>query len=279
VDLSFSHKKIRTPVDITIKINSSWNLELDELITISLPRFTRNHNGLRSSDEDFNLAIGHIIVSPSIMFSAGWNEGNFPLDYDFNATNFNNTPYRHSELLLFPQHNLVTNDIMTTIHIDKINGIGTYCGFSSSQLLEKAASTSPSPHFMIETNFSEIRNRRVDRTNVTHKIDTWGSMGDGCKGMNDCSGHGACNWCYEVCECFESYGAHTDLVTVGRDLDGTCTQRVCPAGKAIADLPTGPNTAHKLAECSNRGRCDRETGECICSPPYTGSACERCKYL
>ena len=28
-------------------------------------------------------------------------------------------------------------------------------------------------------------------------------------------------------------------------------------------------------ECSNKGRCDRSTGECVCYPNYDGIACER----
>lgn len=51
-------------------------------------------------------------------------------------------------------------------------------------------------------------------------------------------------------------------------------------GLAITQLATGINNAHsKMAECSNVGVCDRETGTCKCSPPFTGAACERCKFL
>lgn len=52
---------------------------------------------------------------------------------------------------------------------------------------------------------------------------------------------------------------------------------VCPIGRAIADIPTASNRAHALAECSNRGTCNRELGVCRCAQPFTGSACERRK--
>ena len=55
------------------------------------------------------------------------------------------------------------------------------------------------------------------------------------------------------------------------------TPGTCPAGKAFADIPSGPNKAHAVAECSNRGQCDRGTGQCKCFPPFTGSACEKSK--
>lgn len=35
------------------------------------------------------------------------------------------------------------------------------------------------------------------------------------------------------------------------------------------------NDVHPLVECSNRGYCDREYGECVCFPNYEGIACER----
>ena len=56
-----------------------------------------------------------------------------------------------------------------------------------------------------------------------------------------------------------------------------CSKRVCPHGRAWADVPTGPTTAHQFMECSNRGVCDRSTGICSCFDGFTGSACERTK--
>lgn len=40
------------------------------------------------------------------------------------------------------------------------------------------------------------------------------------------------------------------------------------------------NTAHSYMECSNKGYCDRQLGECICFEGYEGSACQRmeCPY-
>jgi hypothetical protein len=42
-----------------------------------------------------------------------------------------------------------------------------------------------------------------------------------------------------------------------------------------SDLNKLPNSAHYYMECSNKGVCDRTTGECTCYPGYDGVACQR----
>lgn len=39
-----------------------------------------------------------------------------------------------------------------------------------------------------------------------------------------------------------------------------CSLRVCPYDVAWNDMPTATDTAHALAECSNRGNCNRLSG-------------------
>jgi hypothetical protein len=50
---------------------------------------------------------------------------------------------------------------------------------------------------------------------------------------------------------------------------------VCPFEFAWVDKPDKLGNHHKYAECSNRGICDRDTGECECFPGYEGKACKR----
>lgn len=43
----------------------------------------------------------------------------------------------------------------------------------------------------------------------------------------------------------------------------------------VAESAVAANNVHPLAECSNRGTCDRKTGTCNCYFDYTGIACEQ----
>ena len=100
-------------------------------------------------------------------------------------------------------------------------------------------------------------------------------MGTGCKHDNICHGNGICDWCNDVCICREGFGSPEDLILTGKSIRKDCSERVCPSGKAIADIPKSSIKAHDMAECSNRGICDRSSGECKCFHPFAGFACGR----
>lgn len=82
---------------------------------------------------------------------------------------------------------------------------------------------------------------------------------------NSCSGHGLCD-VFQRCLCADGFMA------------ADCSQRTCPFGTAWADEPdafAGTDQAHVKAECSNKGLCDRNVGECSCQPGFEGAACDR----
>jgi len=113
---------------------------------------------------------------------------------------------------------------------------------------------------------------------------------------NACSGHGTCG-AKDSCSCYQNYQ--------GND----CSERTCYFGIAHVDTPKGDlnadgyvsgplttvitgsevypwgtteqfpnadaNEGHFYMECSNKGICDRKSGECDCFDGYEGSACAR----
>ena len=78
---------------------------------------------------------------------------------------------------------------------------------------------------------------------------------------NACSKHGHCSG--RQCICDNGYRGYD------------CSERRCAAGLAWASVPSGIDTAHTMAECSNAGICDRKSGACKCGQAFSGIACER----
>jgi len=85
---------------------------------------------------------------------------------------------------------------------------------------------------------------------------------------NGCSGHGSCG-ANDKCTCY----ARIDGNPAWTEAD--CSGRTCPMSMAWVGEVVSANNAHPVVECSNKGICDRKTGECVCFPNYDGIACER----
>lgn len=86
---------------------------------------------------------------------------------------------------------------------------------------------------------------------------------------NGCSGHGSCG-ANDKCTCYKR--PNNDDAWQAAD----CSERTCPKAVAWVSYPVaGNNDAHESVECSNKGLCDRKTGECQCFEGYDGVACER----
>lgn len=88
---------------------------------------------------------------------------------------------------------------------------------------------------------------------------------------NDCSGHGTCDFLTQQdCQCYTNMEGEAEWV--GPD----CSQHACPRDYAwVANVAVGANDMHPWVECSNKGVCNRETGECECFVGYEGTACQR----
>lgn len=97
-------------------------------------------------------------------------------------------------------------------------------------------------------------------------ISLFASVYCGCD--NACSGHGTCGE-KGICDCYDNWG-----LGLGH-YSGDCSQRICPYDIAWIDSPDNSGNHHNYAECSARGVCNRDNGECECFPGYEGSACQR----
>lgn len=120
---------------------------------------------------------------------------------------------------------------------------------------------------------------------------------------NACNGHGKCT-SYDMCICNRNWQAndcservcmfglaHVDTPKGDLDHSGDITgpnkpvienNPVYPYGTTEqfprmedSDLQVLENSAHYYMECSNKGKCDRNTGECQCYDGYDGVACQR----
>jgi len=120
---------------------------------------------------------------------------------------------------------------------------------------------------------------------------------------NACNGHGKCT-SYDMCLCNRNWQAndcservcqfglaHVDTPKGDLDMSGTVTGAGVvvvennfnyPYGTteqfpAMQDSDLAPltNTAHYYMECSNKGTCDRSSGDCTCFDGYDGAACQR----
>jgi hypothetical protein len=87
---------------------------------------------------------------------------------------------------------------------------------------------------------------------------TSGGVASICGGRGTCSGSAA-----YTCACYAGYTGPA------------CEQVLCPLAPAWFDEPSATDTAHGLAECANRGVCNRYSGTCTCPTGFTGAACER----
>ncbi|RYG68372.1 hypothetical protein EON64_05325 [archaeon] len=291
--------EVKSPLDFAISFRTTRVILANERIGVVLPRFTQRLDDYEPNPS--NITFSELIISPSTRFQAEWLEG-------INVYG-DEVPYP-SPLLVIKTRNgeAIGLDSFVNIRIYKENGIGAVCGFASSTVYQQNTSlVYSSPPFTIATLLPSIyaynetvlfmntsfnaagvmvRNESLGLglytfyRNVSYfnddlrAFDFYQGLGGGCSALRQCYGQGQCDFCYEQCRCFRGFGHEADVVGVGYLPSLDCSERVCPAGRAFGDVPTAPDSAHRLAECSGSGLCNRTTGQCECFEPYGGAACD-----
>ncbi len=246
--LNVNSNSTLTPFDFTVRFRVTRNIEHHEYIAIILPRFTR---ALTDFTVSTNISFGGVLIGPSHYFHAAWVEGVPHFDDNY-------SPYLVGELHLQTKGNLtIESQSIIELTVFKENGIGAICGFPSSDVVNASGSfvhpfrpfkiATINPYFSpynITTEFDNYTysaaNTLLSITplykNITHlynatnyvrndsyTFDFYTGVGKGCSRMNNCMFQGACDYCYEQCVCFEGYGAKTDLVADGRNVNADCS--------------------------------------------------------
>ena len=107
-------------------------------------------------------------------------------------------------------------------------------------------------------------------------VESW-SWGHGKYAWMEACGNmqrGAYDYTSRRCMCHNGFGSDADVAIAK---DPRCKLRTCPTGRSWNDIATSSITAHRPAECSDRGTCDSSAGLCICFEGFAGPACERTK--
>merc|ERR1712118_140031 len=77
----------------------------------------------------------------------------------------------------------------------------------------------------------------------------------------------------DTCTCYLEVDSKHHMWT-GAD----CSRYTCPRGTSWNKPKTGSNFEHNAnVECSDMGKCDRTTGECVCFDGFEGASCQRTK--
>lgn len=120
---------------------------------------------------------------------------------------------------------------------------------------------------------------------------------------NACSAHGRCG-AYDMCTCYRNWMAndcsqricpfglaHVDTPKGDLNSDGVISGPEVTVVKNSIVFPYGvqeeypqmtntngrevlDNAAHEYVECSNKGKCNRNSGTCVCLDGYNGNACQ-----
>eukprot|EP00520_Triparma_pacifica_P018326 CAMPEP_0118654522 /NCGR_PEP_ID=MMETSP0785-20121206/12440_1 /TAXON_ID=91992 /ORGANISM="Bolidomonas pacifica, Strain CCMP 1866" /LENGTH=611 /DNA_ID=CAMNT_0006547199 /DNA_START=136 /DNA_END=1971 /DNA_ORIENTATION=+ len=250
----------KTWMKITVQFRPAMNIMGGENVTFNMAGFTNSnftgkayHYGTNAPGQGDGADITNVQwdfydIDSDARFHAYWTEGT----YEKHLPGFTNSTLR----LKVEDGQTLTAGTLYTAVVDRLAAkIGTVCSL-------------PEDYDKI-TISTDATAGAVVKARVMHTD----SVGNGCKQLGFCSGHGKCNFCTEQCTCDKEYGGAGAIV--GIDIKQDCSERVCPAGYSWGSLPTASNLGHPLEECSGAGICERGKGVCRCFEGFGGAKCDR----
>jgi len=105
-----------------------------------------------------------------------------------------------------------------------------------------------------------------------------GSASAACSGDSPCSGKGSCGQ-HDKCSCYVGYtGQDCSERTCNHHTSWNAIERntvVSKTGAILTGDATYKAVQHSVTECSSKGDCDRDNGQCKCFDGYTGKGCRR----
>ena len=264
--LEFYPRQQKVPNEITATFGFASRLELGDIIRVFLPGFTRAGKYIANIEElstlstiaDYSL-LSHVSWNTVFDWNYTWHEGSFSDGYANSYVEF--TPllwvYGPSKSIDdFPRRNEIFS-----LTISRTSQVSPYCGQKTD--FEGFAFELIGDWFSInKTSFASSS-----------------GIGFGCDGQNRCNGNGQCNYCTSTCDCYDGFGSERDRAfAVTDDFAPDCSSSICPVGPAVRNLGRDslfPLRQHRLMECSNNGKCNRNNGTCTCFKGFGGAACEK----
>ena len=228
----FNELQLKTALEINVTFTTSRDFYPNEAIIVQLPKFSRrfaNDKSFSADPSPFDIPFGDLMISPSIDYLGGWHEGQYRvMDGQLNSSNFNNTPFAGSYLTLMKARGgIIPSGTTVSIAVYKHNGIGAYCGFPGAVEFNNSAVSYrryERIRLRLATNLTVNPMLGISEANITSRyVDDYLGIGKGCREWKFCNGHGACNYCFEKCHCFDRYGSENDTITLGRDMDPGCS--------------------------------------------------------
>lgn len=261
--LTFTHQYQQYPTGINVSFQPAFKFDNDTFFMVSLPGFTNqisnyplyNMNYNFSSVGDVlayaqNATLSNLQYNTNYSWTGKWIEGN--------STQY---PFNSSYLLLYPEGSQ-----------EYLVNIWVYIGKYDNHILPLCGRPANYEGFIIQA----ITTSSTFYTNAT-RLATTSAIGTGCSLMNGCSNNGECDYCHSKCKCFDGYGSDRDKKhAIADDFQRDCSSKTCPLGPARGISRDEYNgDMHRLIECSSNGRCNRDTGKCLCFHGFSGSACDK----